>query len=61
MKKIIEITKQRVNDNEEMFTQEELNIIQENIQLASKLYFLGNVDTVNLILNPEGVLENEVL
>ncbi len=51
MEKIIEITKQRVNDNKGMFTQEEMKIIQKNIKMASKLYSLGNLDTVNSFLN----------
>ena len=57
MSKIIEITKQRVKANEKVFTQEEMKIIQDNIEMASKLYSLGNVDTVNAFLNPNEVQE----
>lgn len=53
MQKIIEITKQRVKTNEKIFSQEEMKIIQNNIEMASKLYSLGNVDTVNAFLKAD--------
>lgn len=62
MSKIIEVAEQRIKANEKMFTKEEMEIIQNNIEMAAKIYSLGNVDTVNAFLNAdkecEGVLKN---
>lgn len=53
MQKIIEITKQRVKANEKTFNQEEMKIIQDNIEMASKIYSLGNADTMNAFLKAD--------
>lgn len=53
MLKIIELAKQRIKANEKMFTKEEMEIIQNNIEMAVKLYSLGNVDTVNAFLKAD--------
>lgn len=53
MLKIIEVAGQRIKANEKIFTQEEIQIIQNNIEMAVKLYSLGNVDTVNAFLNAD--------
>ena len=53
MLKIIEVVKKRIKANEKIFTQEELKIIQNNIEMVSKIYSLENVDTVNAFLKAD--------
>lgn len=60
MLKIIEVAEQRIKANEKMFTQEEMKMIQNNIEMAAKIYSLGNIDTVNALLKADKQCE-EVL
>lgn len=39
-----EIVKERVQENEKLFTKEELNFIKDNSNLVEKIYLLGSMD-----------------
>lgn len=39
-----EIVKERVKENEKLFSEEELNFIKNNSKLIEKIYLLGNID-----------------
>lgn len=41
-----ELVKERINENEKLFTKEELMKIKENFNLTFKIYFLGILDKI---------------
>lgn len=41
---VVEIVKQRIKDNEKLFTEEELQIINNNVNIIKKVYILGLLD-----------------
>lgn len=46
MKNVVEdIVKERIKENEELFTMEELKFITDNDNIIKKVYFLGILDS----------------
>lgn len=41
---VVEIVKQKIKDNEKLFTEEELQIINNNVNIIKKVYILGLLD-----------------
>lgn len=46
MKDVVEIVKERIEENEKLFTREELKIIENNFNIVTKIYLLGIVDII---------------
>lgn len=44
-----EILEERIKENEELFTEEELKCINDNIGLSKKIYLLGILDGIKTI------------
>lgn len=41
---IIEIVKERIESNKKMFSQEEIGLICDNIEIFSKVYIVATID-----------------
>lgn len=41
---ILNFVKERVSDNNELFTEEEINIIKNNINIFGKIYLMAVID-----------------
>lgn len=46
-----EIVRERIRENEELFDNEEYSILEENINLAKKMYILGFINARDIYGN----------
>lgn len=44
--KVVEIVKERIEENKELFTEEEFGILKNNFNIVTKIYLLGLLDEI---------------
>lgn len=50
-KEIVEIVKERLEENKGLFSKKEYSIIEENINIVKKIYLLGFINARNIYGN----------